>query len=57
MNRLQLRFADLGWHSGDAVLDNTRGNNSGCADDGKQGQTVISQEVCGVCMFIKGNSY
>lgn len=47
------RFVDLGWHSGDAILDDTHES----ANDRKQGQSIISQDGGGVRMFIKGNQY
>ena len=56
LNSIQ-RFVDLGWYSASLFLDNTGDiSNSGSADR-KQGQSVISQDVCRGYVFITGNGY
>lgn len=57
LNSIQ-RFVDLGWYSANVILDNTSDiNNSGSANDRKQGQNVISQDVYRGYVFITRNYY
>lgn len=54
LNSLQ-RFVDLGWYSANVILDNPSDiNNSGSANDRKQGQNVISQDVYGGMCLSQG---
>ena len=52
LNSIQ-RFVDLGWYSASLFLDNTGDR----ANDRKQGQSVISLDVCRGYVFITGNGY